>query len=158
MNEAKYKKSDFILKWLVLLGSGIAFIWGMYEYRENAAREFKKPFLEQQIETCQEVTALVAQIARIENNAKRAEQVDRLSILYFSKAALFLTDEALREFRVFIDLVVGCENKEKINECHYLNMGGYQFNVAKACRNELIRSWNHDMELLKEDIGQPMSW
>ncbi len=158
MNEAKYEKSDFILKWLALFGSVAAFIWGMYEYHENTAREFKKPFLEQQIKTCQDVTTLVAQVARIENNTKRAEQVDNLSILYFSRAALFLTDEALREFRGFIDLVISCENKEKINECHYLNMGGYQFNVARACRNDLIRSWNHDMELLKKDIGEPMSW
>ncbi len=62
------------------------------------------------------------------------------------------------EFRVFIDLVVSCEDKKELNECHYQNMGGYQFNVAKACRNELIKSWNHDMDLLKENIGKPMSW
>ncbi len=97
MDDAEYKKADIRIKWLVLLGSAAAFIWGVYEYRENAEREFKKPFLEKQIQVCQDVTTLVAQVARIKSNSKRAEQIDKLSILYFSRSALFLTDEALHE-------------------------------------------------------------
>jgi hypothetical protein len=68
MNDAEYKKADIRLKWVVLFGSTVAFICGMYEYRENAEREFKKPFLEKQIQVCQDVTSLVGNFSLLTGN------------------------------------------------------------------------------------------
>ncbi len=158
MDENIYRKWDIHIKALALSGAVLSMLWGIYEYRESAQREFKKPFLEEQLKTCKEVTFLVAETVRIKNNKDRFLQLDELSVVYFSTSALFLSHGVLREFRVFIDLVDHCKDKKEINECHHQNMGRYQFNVAKACRNQLVKSWGQDIEHLKENIEKPMSW
>ena len=152
MNESKYRTYDVIIKLIVILGSLCAFFWGIYEYRENSEREFKKPYLEMQIQTCVEISELVSSVSRIENNIKRAEKVDELSFLFFGKGALFLSDKALTEFRNFITLIQSCKTKKNINECNNNNMGVFQLNVSNACRNDLINSWENDTSMLVQEI------
>jgi len=158
MEEDKYRKWDLGLKCFAMLGATFAFLWGVIEYRQSDEREYKKEYWLKQLEVCEKVSETVARVSRIKKSVDRAKHIDELSELYFGQAALVLENESLRQFREFIDLVSTCSNKEDINECHYMNMRGYQLNVAKSCRNQLAKSWKVELESLNSEITKPVIW
>ncbi|CAN8139124.1 hypothetical protein THIOSC15_1290066 [uncultured Thiomicrorhabdus sp.] len=155
-NLESYQKFDLAIKVLLLILSVCGFLYGMYTYKEQSEREFKKPFLAAQITACKEITELVAEVSAIKSIDGRAEYADKLSILYFSRGSLFLNNEALIEFQTFIRAMKECPGKKEINECNHLNLGSYQFNIAHACRNELIKSWSGDLKNLVEELHDPL--
>ena len=68
MKEETHRTWDILLKVAVLIGAFTAFIWGLIEFRLNDERSFKKSFWLERMETCREVTTLVAKTTRIKNN------------------------------------------------------------------------------------------
>ena len=151
-----YKKIDLAIKLLILILSVCGFLYGMYTYKEQSDREFKKPFLSAQITACNRITEIVAKVSAIKSIDGRAEYADKLSILYYSQGALLLNNEALSEFRMFIRAVEECPGKKEINECNHHNLGGYQFNIARACRNELVKSWPGELKQWVEELRHPL--
>ncbi len=153
---SKYQIFDLIIKGIALSVSASILVYAVYTFKEQSNREFKKPYLVAQIEACKEITKLVAKVSTIKTIEGRAKYSDELSILYFSQAVLFLNDEVLDEFRVFINATKECPGKKEINECHHLNLGGYQRNIAHACRNGLINSWSGEINNLVEEVYHPL--
>ncbi|NOQ94677.1 MAG: hypothetical protein GQ547_08610 [Methylophaga sp.] len=136
-----YQKYDIAIKSLALIISAVIFVYGINSYNDESNRDFKRPFLTAQIEACKKLTEAVA---------------DKLWSLYYSQGALFLNNEALSEYRVFIKAVEDCPGKRTINECHPANFGSYQFNIAQACRNELVKTWGSNPYLWVEELSDPL--
>lgn len=155
MKEEQYRKADFLIKVVALLGAGSAFAYGVYQYSLDNEREFKRVFVEEQLETCKEVSTLVASVAQIKDNKERSAKSVELSALYFGRAALTLNDETMRHFRTFIDITSNAHEEKPINEYYYGNLGSYQFAIAQACRNYLIDSWDVKLERLTQQVWEP---
>ena len=151
-----YQKYDIASKVVTLGISAILLIYGVHSYKQTSDRELKKPFVTAQIEACREITKLVAETSRIESIDGRFKFKDQLWNLYYSQGMLFLGNEALGEFRNFIFAVEDCKNKKEVNECHHANLGAFQFNIAQACRNQLVTTWGSDPKLWIKKLDDPL--
>lgn len=122
---------------LVALGS---FLWGIYTYRDAAARsaetrriEATKPFLERQLKLYTEATQAAATIATGEEGPAKTRATRRFWELYWGELALVengTVEQAMASFGVGLRAGLGRDEMQRRSLA-----------LARACRDSLAVSW-----------------
>jgi hypothetical protein len=118
------------------VGAIIAFLIGVYHYRDAKAEEFKKEFWEKRYAVYEELSELTSRIA----NQSDTTSIDSLSeafwTMYWGKVVLVEDKnvyEAIRDFGRTLDHV-------KLPDSTYM-LREKSINVSNACRQSLNNTW-----------------
>lgn len=151
-DKLRYERQDVIFRYITILGTAIAFLWGTYRYFNDLAVErtkerqtaaaansvqkiaASKPFLDKQLKLFEEVTQITAFLATVPESPDREEKILRFKQLYWGEMALVEqgpVESAMVKFKQ------GLENNASISDMQQLSL-----QIAHACREELAQSWD----------------
>ncbi|MDF1691420.1 MAG: hypothetical protein P1U47_03540 [Zhongshania sp.] len=157
MNEENHRYWDTIIKNFGLGLSVLALIFGVYQYKFSIEKDYKKPFWESQLKYCLKVSNAASNIANESSNKKISqESIDKLFVLYFGEAQLFLDNRTMQYLGEIGSHAVKCnagaENKDICNRPVY---NGKSMSVAISCRDMLTESWSISLEDLNSNVLNP---
>jgi hypothetical protein len=148
----KFERQGVVLRYVAILGAVATFFWGAFQYfhgidlerakqrkEQEAATAVQKitaskPFLERQLKLFEETTQTAAFIATMPDSPERPKKLERFEQLYWGELALVEhgpVEAAMVEFRA------GLKANATDEELQRLSLG-----IARACRDELAKSWN----------------
>ncbi|MNY42139.1 hypothetical protein D3C86_1770030 [compost metagenome] len=125
---------------------------GSYQYFNSLDKDYKQPFLNQQLQTCVNATKAAASISLDGDDWIPTKKIDHLFEIYFGEAALTQTLDTLEKMRAIGNTAVRCNASKvrKKEECSRPIFNGLAFEVAESCRATLGRSWSYKLQ----DLGK----
>ena len=109
-----------------------------WQFNTAYALDSKKPFLEEQMKLCQEISTLTATIATVDkNNAEYSNSLKRFWILYYGPMNM-VEDNTVEHHLVCFGRNL---NLEPRNGCNDASLKMRSISIAKSCRDRLASSW-----------------
>jgi hypothetical protein len=152
MAEKSSDHLDAIWKILGVLGTVVAFLWGVYTYQDTANKQLErerleseryaetrrieatKPFLERQLVLYTDAAQAAATLATSGDEAEKAKARKRFWELYWGELALVENSDVEA---AMVSFGRGLREGGDQDELQQLSLG-----LAHACRNSLALSWN----------------
>jgi hypothetical protein len=151
MQEHTYRRWDTVIKVVGIFGGLLAVIVGWYQYLNSLDKDYKQPFLNQQLSSCVSATKAAASISLDGDGWIPTQKIDHLFEIYFGEAVMTQTRDTLDKMRAIGNTAMRCNaSKERTGECSRAVFNGLAFDVAESCRATLGRSWRYKLE----DLGQ----
>ena len=152
MTETTSVKFDLVLKLVGSILAVLAFIWGVYTYKDTAAQklaaqkinemrtaetrriEASRPYLDKQLQLYTEATQVTAKIATSKDSEEIKRAIKRFKELYWGELALVERGGVASAMVSFREALDANKNQDEL--------APLALSLAHACRDELAESWD----------------
>lgn len=153
MTQEKHQRWKLVIASITAIGTVLPVIFGVWKYSQSVEQAYKTPYWISQMETCVEVSAVSSKIAlSVRGGAVPEKLIDELFSIYYGKGNLYFDNKTMEEVATIGSRAVQC-NAGNLEEKQCINplFNAFSMNVAEACRDMLMDTWEVPLEELNSD-------